>query len=118
MSQASLGKRGEKAAENFLIRKGYKLLARNFRYSRYGEIDLVFIEGKEVVFVEVKARSNTSFGFPEEGVDKRKIKKIEKVAQAFLLSKKWEKMWRIDVVAVFCRDNRVSINHFENVSGF
>ena len=61
------GNKAEKLAERYLKKKGYKILDRQF-VTRYGEIDLVAREGDEIVFVEVKARRSTAFGYPEESV--------------------------------------------------
>jgi putative endonuclease len=61
------GDKGERLAEKVLLKKGYKLLARNFR-SRFGELDLVMQDRETLVFIEVKTRVNTKFGRPEEAV--------------------------------------------------
>jgi len=61
-----LGKRGEDLALTFLKKKHYKILARNFRAKRFGEIDIVACNKNQIVFVEVKTKSNYYFGYPEE----------------------------------------------------
>lgn len=114
------GRYGEEVGKDYLCKKGYSLLARNYRM-RYGEIDLIFLDEDEIIFVEVKAKVGEDFGTPEEMVDKRKINQIQKTAQSFLvtradLARKYEK-YRIDVVAiVFNGIGGVDrIDHYENV---
>ena len=67
-----------------LQEKGYRLVNRNFRFGKLGEIDLIMREGKTWVFVEVKTRQNHNFGTPEESVDARKRKQIKKIARGFI----------------------------------
>jgi putative endonuclease len=99
-ARAGLGKTGERLAAEELERKGYRIIAHNFR-CRYGEIDLVAEHQGELVFVEVKTRRGNAFGLPEEAVDRRKQRKLVQVASYYLdVQQCAERMWRIDVVAV------------------
>src|SRR3989339_682645 len=70
-----LGDLGEEIASNYLKKKGYKILERQYK-SQYGEIDIIAEHKKTLVFVEVKARRSDDFGLPEEAVDERKLEKI------------------------------------------
>src|SRR5262249_20566256 len=78
------GARGEDAACRFLRRNGYKILYRNFKDPRGGEIDLVCRDGEALVFVEVKTRSSDEFGRPMEAVDRQKQLRISKGGLAWL----------------------------------
>lgn len=78
-----LGDVGERQAIAFLRGRGYLILAHNFR-TRFGEVDIVAQDENEVVFVEVKTRTNTHFGAPEEAVNRAKLDKITKVASEFM----------------------------------
>src|SRR5215471_17059126 len=78
-----LGYLGERAAEKFLKRKGYKIVARGLR-SRGGELDLVAVDGRTIVFVEVKTRSSGQYGDPSEAVDLRKQKRMTRAALVYL----------------------------------
>src|SRR5207249_1147092 len=69
---AELGRRGEKLAARFLRAHGYKILRRNFRAPRGGEVDIVCREKDALVFVEVKTRSTIYFGAPAEAVKREK----------------------------------------------
>lgn len=96
----SLGERGERAAERFLKRLGYKIVARHDR-GRLGELDLVAVDGRTVVFVEVKTRRDDEAGSPAEAVDERKQAKLTRLALAYLKRHGLlEYSARFDVVAI------------------
>ncbi len=78
-----LGRRGEEAAARFLERRGFEVLERNWTCSA-GEADIIAQDEDTLVFVEVKTRSNTEKGLPEEAVDERKRERYERIAAAFL----------------------------------
>ena len=116
-----LGGWGEDLAANYLLHHGYTLLDRNAR-TPYGELDLVVrppdVEGGNVtVFVEVKTRSSTRYGLPEESVTPRKQAHLVAAAQAYLLAHpELDGDWRIDVIAIqrYRSKRTPSITHFEN----
>ena len=93
--------RGEKLASRFLRRRGYKILYRNFKERRGGEIDIVCRDGDTLVFVEVKTRRDEEFGRPVEAVDRQKQLRISKGGLAWLrLLDNPEITFRFDVVEV------------------
>jgi len=99
-----MGRLGERLASEFLAKKGYRILARNFR-TRFGEIDLIAAKDGVLVFVEVKLKIGDNFGpNPEEMIDKKKVQQIEKTAQSFLMENpedgsRYESL-RIDAVCI------------------
>jgi len=96
------GDAAEERALKHLKRKGrHRCLARNF-HARGGEVDLITLEGERLVFVEVRARSATDYGRPEETVDHRKRRRLAQAAQAFLAAhpEHAARFCRFDVVAV------------------
>jgi putative endonuclease len=96
----ALGKRGERAAEKYLKRKGYVILARGER-DRIGELDLVAVDGRTVVFVEVKTRSSHDAGHPVEAIHADKQRRLTRVALSYLKRHDLlEYSARFDVVAV------------------
>ena len=109
------GNRGEALAADYLISKGLRILER--QYARpYGEIDLICLDGNEVVFVEVKSRSSFAFGYPEDSVTPQKIGHILRVAEGYLLeTKQTEVPWRIDVVAIEFHEEPPKITHLKNI---
>lgn len=111
-----IGKFGEDLAVSFLEEKlGYLILARNF-YCKIGEIDIVAKDRDEIVFVEVKTRSQNIFGAPSEAVDFRKKFHIYKVAEFFIMKNCLDNsFFRFDVLEVVNRDNKFFIKHLKNV---
>jgi len=83
MDKRKKGKIFENIAVEYLKKKGYKIIKRNF-YSRYGEIDIIALENDTLVFVEVKGRYSLKFGSPEESITTKKINSIIKTAEIFL----------------------------------
>lgn len=95
-----LGQRGEQLAARHLAACGYQILAHNYRW-RAGEIDLVARHNATLVFVEVRTRSSTTFGVPEESLTPRKRRHLITTAQHYLQAHALEEVnWRIDFVAV------------------
>ena len=93
------GRFGEKIAVDFLKSSGYQILETNYRYRKW-EIDIIAIHEAVLVFVEVKARSSTQFGYPESAVDRRKMKMILKAAEGYIEQVSWDKEIRFDIVAI------------------
>ena len=101
------GAEGEHAAERFLRRHRYAILARNYRCP-LGELDLVALDGVTVVFVEVKTRRHSGSGGPLEAVDRRKQRQIVRAAQHFLVRHRLERRHaRFDVVGVWREGDRI-----------
>lgn len=100
MDRQKSGKDAEKQAENFLKLKKLKLVQRNF-HSRYGEIDLIMLDRKTLVFIEVRLRSSSDFGNAAESVTIQKQRKIITTAQYFLsrYSEFSNRICRFDVIA-------------------
>ena len=84
-STRSLGRYGEDLACKYLQAKGYKILKRNFRCRRFGEIDIVASKAGVLSFIEVKTRCSSRYGKPAEAVTLTKQRKIYRVAQYYLL---------------------------------
>ncbi len=96
----AVGRRGEKIAERYLRRRGYRIVTRNFRAAG-AEIDLVAMDGATVVFVEVKVRRGESAGTPEDSVDERKQRQIRRAAEVFAARyRAGDRDWRFDVIAI------------------
>lgn len=106
-----LGRRGEKLAAKFLRRSGFKVLYRNFRAPRGGEIDIVCRDGDELVFVEVKTRSSRDYGSPASAVNREKQALIARGALAWLrLLDNPDLIFRFDIVEVVIDDSGKSFN--------
>lgn len=79
-----VGRRGEALAADEYEARGYRVLARNWRDGRSGELDLVLARGRLLVVCEVKSRSSTRFGLPAEAVDHRKQRRLRALTAAFI----------------------------------
>ncbi len=105
--RAGLGRIGEDAACEYLAERGFEVLQRNWR-SRSGEIDVVARCGGTVVFAEIKSRTGTAFGEPEESVTPRKAGRIRMLASEYLAGSEVHGEVRFDVIAVMLdRSGRV-----------
>jgi len=109
-----LGKEGERVAELYLKHKGYKLVERNYRCSA-GELDLIVLDRRVIVFVEVKTRSGPGFGSPLEAVEFHKQRKMIQAAQYFLSAKRLhQRDARFDVVGISWPGREPVVEHIEN----
>lgn len=100
MEHFEKGKQAEQQAADWLISKGYELVASNYRY-RHAEIDLIMKYSGLLVFVEVKFRSGTGYGYAEEFVDYKKRQLIIRAADHYIYEKDWHKDIRFDIVGVY-----------------
>ncbi len=109
-----LGREGERIAEAYLKRKGYKLIERNYRCAP-GEIDLIVLDRRVLVFVEVKTRTGDGFGAPSEAVEYRKQRRMIKAAEYFLAQKGLQQRdARFDVVGITMAGRKPVVEHIEN----
>lgn len=110
----SIGKIYEEKACEYLRQKGYKILERNFNI-RGGELDIIAEDGKYLIFVEVKERKNTDYGYPSEFVNKTKQQRMVKTAIFYIKQKNIKKKdIRFDVVSIIDRDGKIEIEHIQN----
>jgi putative endonuclease len=108
------GKQGEQLAERFLKKKGYKIVERNYRCAN-GEVDLIALDRRVIVFVEVKTRADHDFGSPLEAVEFRKQRKMIQAAQFFLHEKKLhQRDARFDVVGISWPGAEPVVEHIQN----
>jgi putative endonuclease len=111
-----LGQRGEDAAARFLKGLGYRILARHLD-SPLGELDIVAVDGRTIVFVEVKTRSTTDAGQPADAIDALKQRRMTQAALAYLKAQGLLKYSaRFDVVAITWPPNvrHPAIEHYIN----
>ncbi len=107
------GKKGELLAKEYLISKGYSILDINYR-NKIGEIDIIALNKGIIVFVEVKTRTSTNFGYAYEAVNRKKQEKIIYCSYLYLNQKRLvDYQIRYDIIEVYLTSN-VKINHIEN----
>ena len=111
-----IGRWGEQIAADYLVKKGFTMLARNV-HTPYGEIDLLCQQGGQIVFVEVKTRTSQAFGYPEDSITPRKQAHMLSAAAHYLQEHEIDGDWQFDVIAVEGSPGgkHPRITHFENV---
>lgn len=107
------GKQGEAEAVRYLQTNGYEIVARNYRH-QHAEIDLIAKKGKLLIFVEVKTRTNLSYGNPETFVSYTKAQLVMKAAEQYIFKHDWLYDVRFDIVAVTMTDAQLQIKHIED----
>jgi putative endonuclease len=105
------GKEGEEMAVLFLVKKGYRIVSRNFRYKK-SEIDIIAVKDKTIAFVEVKTRTNAFFQEPELSVTRSKQKQITLGANYYIQENDIDLDIRFDIIAITLFGNK--INHIED----
>ena len=106
------GNKGEKLAAEFLMKKGFEVVAKNYRFKR-AEIDLIVKRDNWIIFVEVKTRSSTAYGEPEDFVDDHKTKNVFDAAEEYIYSTDWQGHIRFDIISVKL-GSEIEIEHFED----
>ncbi len=110
-----IGKIGEELTCKYLEQKGYSIIKRNF-YCKQGEIDIIAKENNEIIFIEVKTRTNAKFGNPADAVNFLKQKHIYNTAKYFLYKTNIENMSiRFDVIEVLIRNDNVRFHHIKQI---
>ena len=107
------GQEGEELAATFLSQKGYTVLEQNWRFGRE-EIDILAQKEDTLVVVEVKTRSGSFFGEPEEFVNRQKQKNLIKAANAYIDKNDLDLEVRFDIIGVILTGKSHSINHVED----
>lgn len=111
--------KGEDAAVEFLQKKGYRIIDRNFRRG-YGEIDIIALKDRVLVFIEVKSRTSSKFGEPRESITYFKLKSLVKTAEFYKHThSNLPDAMRIDAIFVTILKGMVEdIEQVENITGF
>lgn len=109
-----LGKEAENLAAEYLLKNGYKILVRNFRFQK-NEVDIIAEKDNLIIVIEVKARSTDFFILPQEAVTKGKIKSIVSAANHFMEEFNKNQEVRFDIISVLPDENKnLQIEHIED----
>ncbi|MBN1217742.1 MAG: YraN family protein [Anaerolineae bacterium] len=112
------GRRGEDIAAAFLIKRGYRIIDRNWSCPT-GELDLVAEDDGTLIFVEVRTRQSTRLGTAEESVTLAKQTRLIELAELYLQAMNPpHSSWRIDVIAIQLGHGLPQVNHIENAIGW
>ena len=98
---------------HYLKQNGYVILDRNFE-CRQGEIDIIALDKKEIVFIEVKTRTSNKYGAPSEAVNKIKQKHMLQTIKYYLYIRNLsDEFIRVDVIEVYIKNNVYKVNHIK-----
>jgi len=118
-SNTQIGKIGETLACKYLELKGYKIVATNFRFKNYGEIDIVATINRKTVFFEVKTRSSDWKGTGEEAINVYKLRALARVCEIFIKDHaELPQSLRLDAILILLdsdEPNNSTIRHYENL---
>lgn len=109
----AFGKKGEEMAAAYLIKNGYAIKYRNYRYLK-AEIDIIAQKGDITAIVEVKSRSSTYFEEIAETVSRKKIRLMVSAADNYINIKNLDTEVRFDIITILKRNNKFLIEHLEN----
>ncbi|MBS3992821.1 MAG: YraN family protein [Bacteroidetes bacterium] len=107
------GKNGEELAVEFLIKNGYIIVERNWRYQK-AEIDIIAQKQNILAVIEVKTRSSSTFGNPQDFVKPKKIKLLVNAVNEYVISKDIDVQVRFDIIAIINQNNHIEIEHLED----
>jgi len=108
-----LGKKGEQLAVDFLHKNNYKIIQRNYRFDK-AEVDIIAQKAGILAIVEVKTRSTTDFGNPQDFVKPKQIKNLVKAVDAYVIENNINLEVRFDIIAIVKKNKGFEIEHLEN----
>jgi len=108
-----LGKKGEELAVDFLLKKGYDIVERNYRFDK-AEVDIIAKKGETLAIIEVKTRSTSDFGDPQDFLKPKQIQRIVKAVDEYVLVNKLDVEVQFDIIAIVKESTGFSIEHLEN----
>ena len=108
-----LGKKGEQLAVDYLIKKGYNIVQRNYRFQK-AEVDIIAQLKNTLAIVEVKTRSTVDFGNPQDFVKPKQIQRLVKAVDEYVNVNKLDVEVRFDIIAIVRQGNSYNIEHLEN----
>lgn len=108
-----LGKLGEELAVAFLIKKGYKIKAKNWRYLK-AEVDIIVQKENTLIAVEVKTRTSDYFGDPQDFITEKKIKLLVMAMNEYVTSKDLNVEVRFDIIAILKNKKETKIKHLKD----
>lgn len=110
-----IGKSGEILAANWLLKKGYCIVEKNWKLGHL-EIDLIATKGEWLHFIEVKTRSSVQWGHPEESVNYQKFNRWRKAAQGYLSQQRKFRWIQFDIIAITLQGkDDYQLDFFEDV---
>lgn len=112
-----LGKKGEQLAVDFLIENGYDIVERNYRFNK-AEVDIIAQKEDVLAIIEVKTRSTTDFGNPQDFVKPKQIKNLVKAVDEYVTVNSLNVEVRFDIMAIVKEKKEFKIEHLEDAFFF
>jgi len=112
-SHNELGKKGEAIAAEYLLRNGYRIKARNWRYLK-AEIDIIAQKEDVLAIVEVKTRTSIAIAAPEDAVNKKKIKLLVAAANEYVVQHDLDIEVRFDIISIHKKGENHNLNHIKD----
>lgn len=104
----------EQIAQQYLQKKGYRIIATNWYYGHL-ELDIIALDGEELVIVEVKSRTGEEFAHPSEAISDKKTHQVIEAADAWIQLTGWNKDARFDlIIVIFTGPDTYELEHFDN----
>ncbi|MDP3353298.1 MAG: YraN family protein [Flavobacteriaceae bacterium] len=108
-----LGQKGEDLAAEYLLKNGYKIIERNWRF-RKAEVDLIAQKENILAVIEVKTRTSLDFGNPQDFVNPKKIKLMVSAINEYVISKNLDVSVRFDIIGILQNGNETKLEHLED----
>jgi putative endonuclease len=108
-----LGDLGEELAVEHLVKNGYNILERNYVYQK-AEVDIIAQKGNTLVVVEVKTRSTTDFGNPQDFLKPKQIKRLVMAVDAYINENDLDVQVRFHIIAIVIESNTIDLEHLED----
>jgi len=108
-----LGEKGEQLAVDFLLKNGYTILERNFRFDK-AEVDIIAKQKDILAAIEVKTRSTKDFGNPQDFVKPKQIKNLVKAVNEYIQINNLDLEVRFDIIAIIKQGKTYNIEHLED----
>lgn len=108
-----LGNKGEELAVDYLLRNGYSILERNYRFDK-AEIDIIAKKNDILSIIEVKTRSTADFGNPQDFLKPKQIQRLVKAVNKYVEWKDLDFEIQFDIIAIVNQKNTYDIEHIEN----
>lgn len=108
-----LGKKGEQLAVDFLVNNNYEIIERNYRFDK-AEVDIIAQKADVLAIIEVKTRSTSDFGNPQDFVKPKQIKNLVKAVNEYVIVNELDVEVRFDIIAIVRKGKGFEIEHLEN----
>lgn len=112
-SHNELGKKGEQLAVNYLLKHNYSIVERNYRFDK-AEVDIIAQQKGTLAIIEVKTRSSSDFGNPQDFVKPKQIQRLVKAVNEYVIENDLDVEIRFDIIAIIKKGKDYEIEHLEN----